>query len=73
LTCPCSHASGLSFGLILLNRICHIRHIVKPVWCKYSNEPYDIVIKRYYRIPCSCNDERPTTLPPPGNRPGRLA
>jgi len=31
LTCPCSHASGLSFGLILLNRICHIRHIVKPV------------------------------------------
>jgi len=21
---------------------------IKPVWCKYSNEPYDIVIKEYY-------------------------
>ena len=19
-----------------------------PVWCKYSNEPYDIVIEQYY-------------------------
>jgi len=19
-----------------------------PVWCKYSNEPYDIAIRRYY-------------------------
>ena len=52
----------LAYRVTLLNRILGIAYYrivpgswenlkadFEPVWCKYSNELYDIVIKRYYR------------------------
>ncbi len=47
--------------------------VLDPEWYKYSNEPYDIVIRIILRIIWLSNEQRRTTFPTAGYHPGRVA